>query len=69
MFCASMLHLTDDSSPVVSGGECNRATAVGTKRRHRAGGVGIVVEEPVHDGSDMAPMVLKASSTFLMIVA
>lgn len=69
MFYAVMLHLTDDSSHVVSGGEYNRATSVGTKRRHRAGGIGIVVEELVHDGSDMAPMVLKASSTFLMIVA
>jgi hypothetical protein len=45
----------------MSGGECNWATSVGPKRRHRTGRSGTIFKELVHDGPDMAPVVLKAA--------
>lgn len=66
-FCASnglsyqMQHfLSEDVLTLlcVSGRECNGPSTVGTEGRHGIGGSGIGTSEPVHDGSDMASVVL-----------
>ncbi|KAM3364322.1 hypothetical protein ACQJBY_014578 [Aegilops geniculata] len=47
------------------GGEHNRSAPVCPKRRYRTGGIRAVFKEPVHDGSDVAPVVLRDANHIL----